>query len=286
MGILLVKWTSTKAQTLIEALKEGFPESSNGARRSWLIQERVYVNSKVASHTGFRVEKGQEIFIGKKKVFIDEGIEILYEDDSMVAVYKPAGILSVATDYSIEENVHSYLKRRFKKRRVFPVHRLDREASGVMIFAYTELAQQRLKKRFETHDLKRQYIAVVEGSLTPKQGTWESYLFEDESYYVRSVSDPSIGERAITHYKVIKTTKNACTLLVTLETGKKNQIRVHCSEAGHPILGDKKYGSSLDQPGRIGLHAFQLQIKHPKNEKLMIFEKKPPVSFTKYLPRK
>jgi 23S rRNA pseudouridine1911/1915/1917 synthase len=281
-----MEWTNTKAQSLLEALQEGFPESSNNTRRSWLEERRVTVSRKVASHPKFLVQPGQKIAVGKRKIYMEEGVEILYEDDHMVALYKPSGILSVATDYDMDENVHSFLKKRFNKRRVYPVHRLDREASGVMVFAYSDKAQQALKKQFEEHSLQRQYIAVVEGDLQPTKGMWQSYLYEDESYYVRSVSDPSLGELATTHYKVIKRVKNTSTLLVTLETGKKNQIRVHCKEAGHPILGDKKYGSSLEQGGRVALHAYKLAIEHPILKKPMNFEREAPFAFSRYLPKK
>ncbi len=281
-----MEWTNTKAQTLLEALKEGFPESSNNTRRSWLGNRRVTVSKKVASHPKFLVQPGQKIAIGKRKIYMEEGVEIIYEDGHMVALYKPSGILSVATDFDVEDNVHSYLKKRFNKKRVYPVHRLDREASGVMVFAYSDKAKHALKKQFEEHSLQRQYIAVVEGELQPTKGMWQSYLYEDESYYVRSISDPSLGELATTHYKVIKRVKNTSTLLVTLETGKKNQIRAHCKEAGHPILGDRKYGSSLEQAGRVALHAYKLGIEHPILKKPMIFEREAPPAFIKYLPKK
>ncbi len=277
-------WTNTKAQTLLEALKEGFPDSSNNTRRSWLSDQRITVGKKVTANAKYIVQPGQKIFLGKRKLYMQEGIEVLYEDDHMVALYKPAGILSVATNFDVTENVHSYLKKRYNKRKVYPVHRLDREASGVMVFAYTDAAQYQLKKQFEEHSILRQYLAIVEGDLQPTQGTWQSYLFEDGAYYVRSVSDPALGERAVTHYKVIKRVKNTSSLLVTLETGKKNQIRVHCKEAGHSILGDKKYGSNFELEGRIALHAYKLGLEHPILKKPMMFERAAPDEFTKYLP--
>lgn len=278
-------WTNTKAQPLLEALKECFPDSSNNTLRSWIDDRRIMVGRKPGFSTKQIVQPGQKIELGKKKHFMEEGIEVIYEDDQLVALYKPSGILSVATDYDVTNNVHSFLKKRFHNRRVYPVHRLDREASGVMVFAYTDAAQYHLKKQFEDHSISRQYIAVVEGELELSQGTWQSYLYEDGAYYVRSVSDPNLGELATTHYKVIKRKSGTSTLLVTLETGKKNQIRVHCKEAGHPILGDKKYGSALEQAGRIALHAYKLGIQHPTLEKPMMFERTAPEAFLKYLPK-
>lgn len=279
-----MEWTNTKAQSLLEALKEGFPDSSTNTLRSWVKDLRITVGKKPGFNVQQIVQPGQKIALGKRKVYMEEGIEILYEDDHMIALYKPSGVLSVATDYDVTNNVHSFLKKRFNNRRVYPVHRLDREASGVMVFAYSDKAQYELKKQFEEHSILRQYIAIVEGELEPKQGTWQTHLYEDGAYYVRSVSDPSLGELATTHYKVIKRYKNTSSLLVTLETGKKNQIRVHCKEAGHPILGDKKYGSSLEQAGRIALHAYKLGIEHPILKKPMTFEKAAPSVFSRYLP--
>ena len=199
-----MEWTNTKAQPLLEALKEGFPDSSNNTRRSWISDRRITVTRRVVSHPQLLVQPGQKITIGKKTIYMEEGVEILYEDDHIVALYKPAGILSVATDYDLLENVHSYLKKRFNKRRVYPVHRLDIEASGIMIFTYSDKAQYALKRQFEEHSIQRQYIAVVEGDLEQTKGTWQSYLYEDGAYYVRSVTDPTLGELATTHYKVIK----------------------------------------------------------------------------------
>jgi tRNA pseudouridine32 synthase/23S rRNA pseudouridine746 synthase/23S rRNA pseudouridine1911/1915/1917 synthase len=279
-----MEWTNTKVQPLLEALKEGFPDSSTNNLRSWIKDQRISVGKKVTSNTKYMVQPGQKISLGKRKLYMQEGIEILYEDDHMVALYKPAGILSVATDYDVLENVHTYLKKRFNRRKVYPVHRLDREASGVMVFAYSDAAQYQLKKQFEEHSILRQYIAIVEGDLQPTQSTWQSYLYEDGAYYVRSVSDPALGERAVTHYKVIKRYKNTSSLLVTLETGKKNQIRVHCKEAGHSILGDQKYGSTLELDGRIALHAYKLGLEHPILKKPMMFQRDAPPEFTKYLP--
>lgn len=279
-----MQWTNTKTQPLLEALKEGFPESSVNTLRSWLTDQRITINQKTVSHAKQMVYPGEIILLGKRKIYMDEGIEILYEDKHVIVLYKPAGILSVATDYNLVQNVHSYLKERLD-RRVFPVHRLDREASGVMVFAYSEEAQKALKTQFEEHSILRNYIAVVEGELKPSQGTWQSYLYEDGNYVVRSISNKEMGEKATTHYKVIQYTKKTTTLLVSLETGRKNQIRVHCSEAGHSILGDKKYKSTVKFEGRIALHAYKLGFEHPILKKPMTFEKAPPKDFAPYLPQ-
>ncbi len=278
-----MQWTNTKTQPLLEALKEGFPESSSNTLRSWIADQRITINEKTVSHAKQMVYPGETILLGKRKIYMEEGIEILYEDKHLIVLCKPAGILSVATEHDLFQNVHTYLKERLD-RRVFPVHRLDREASGVMVFAYTEEAQKHLKKQFEEHSILRNYIAVVEGELKPSQGTWQSYLYEDGNFFVRSIVNTTLGEKATTHYKVIQYGKKTTTLLITLETGRKNQIRVHCSEAGHPILGDKKYKATTKFEGRVALHACKLGFQHPILEKPMCFEKAVSKDFEPYLP--
>jgi tRNA pseudouridine32 synthase/23S rRNA pseudouridine746 synthase/23S rRNA pseudouridine1911/1915/1917 synthase len=277
-------WKNTKTQPLLEALKEGFPESSTNTLRSWIADQRITIHEKTVSHAKQMVYPGEMILLGKRKIYMEEGIEILYEDKQIIVLHKPAGILSVATDHDLVQNVHSYLKQRLD-RKVFPVHRIDRDASGVMVFAYTEEAQKLLKEQFEEHSILRSYIAVVEGELKPSQGTWQSYLYEDGNFFVRSIVNTDMGQKAITHYKVLQYGKKTTTLLVSLETGRKNQIRVHCSEAGHPILGDKKYKSKAKFESRVALHAYKLGFEHPIFKKPMVFEKTASREFAPYLPQ-
>jgi tRNA pseudouridine32 synthase/23S rRNA pseudouridine746 synthase/23S rRNA pseudouridine1911/1915/1917 synthase len=224
-----------------------------------------------------KVKKGCKIVLTSKKQFINYSIEILYEDRHIVVVHKPEGILSVGTDYSPYKNVHGFLKRRAGGRNVYPVHRLDRETSGIMMFAYTEHAKEHLKKQFEVHSIQREYMAIVEGVVSEDRGTYKSFLVEDESYFVRSTRMG--GKEAITHYSVMQRNKHHTMLKLILETGKKNQIRVHCSEAGHPVVGDEKYGSVCTKAPRVYLHAALLGFVHPETEKTVLFERKPSPEF-------
>jgi 23S rRNA pseudouridine1911/1915/1917 synthase len=279
-----MKMKAPKTASLLEILVEIAPDSSKNTLRSWMEEGRIEVSGKVIKNGKHLVKTGQEIVLGKRKQFIQDDIEILYEDDHLVVVYKPPGVLSVATDYDSKYNVHAYLKKRFKGRRVYPVHRLDREASGVMVFAYSKTCQEGLKSQFEEHSILREYIAIVEGDVLQNQGTWQSFLNEDSGYFVRSVPTADKGQLATTHYQVIKKKKGSTALKVTLETGRKNQIRVHCKEAGHPIIGDKKYGAKDDWFGRLALHALKLGFHHPFFEKPMLFERIPDGRFGQYLP--
>jgi tRNA pseudouridine32 synthase/23S rRNA pseudouridine746 synthase/23S rRNA pseudouridine1911/1915/1917 synthase len=122
-------------------------------------------------------------------------------------------------------------------------------------------------------------LAIVQGTPDPSVGSWQSYLYEDDYYHVHSTKDPKKGEKAITHYQVLDAKKDVSLLKLTLETGKKNQIRVHCREAGHPIVGDRKYGSAVNPLRRLGLHAHRLSIKHPITGKQMTFISPVPPEF-------
>ena len=206
----------------------------------------------------------------EKQKFLDHGIELLYEDRFLVVIGKPEGLLSVATPFEVEETVHGVLKK--ERRRAFPVHRLDRETSGVMVMALTPEASQELKTQFHAHSIERKYIAVVLGKLEGS-GTWKCHLLEDKNYYVRP--HPK-GALAITHYRSLKVRAQTTVVELTLETGKKNQIRAQALAAGYPIMGDQKYGDH--HASRLHLHATTLGFDHPITKKRMTFTLPPPFS--------
>jgi tRNA pseudouridine32 synthase/23S rRNA pseudouridine746 synthase/23S rRNA pseudouridine1911/1915/1917 synthase len=248
--------------TLLAALRSLSPDSSNNTLKEWVAQGRVLVNGKAP--TSWEVMPGQEVQVGPRCSFAEEGIKILYEDRYLVVIEKPKGLLSVATLLENELTAQAILSRRAKCK-VFAVHRLDQETSGVMMFVYTARAQEMLKEQFANHTIERVYLGLVKGHLTPSKGTWRSYLEEDDFYFVKSSTN---GQLAITHYEVIKKKGDNSLVKFTLQTGKKNQIRVHASEAGHPIIGDKKYGYS---GGPLCLHAHVLAFFHPFRKKMMRF---------------
>lgn len=278
-----MSWTVTKTQTLLEALQEMSPDSSKTTVRSWLTEGRISVQGKLVKDPRVVVKTDEIVVLGKKRQYLYNGVEILYQDSHLIVIYKPAGLLSVATDLDPLDNLHEHLKRAFKGRTVYPVHRIDREVSGVMVFAFSEEAEYKLKDQFEAHSILREYLAVVEGNLTPEKGSWQSYLMEDGIYYVRSVAEPSRGKLATTHYEVIRQKDGISTLRVTLETGRKNQIRVHSSEAGFSILGDKKYRSKREFNGRIALQSCKLGFQHPILQKPLVFIREPDPEFTPYV---
>lgn len=265
--------------SLLEALTLLFPDSSKTTLRSWIEKGRIFVNDQVARNAKQPILEGEKITLGKKKEFIEGDIELLYEDEHLVVIHKPEGLLSVATDFQKWMTAHSILKRRFHTGRVYPVHRLDRETSGVMLFAYTERARDVLKENFLHHTIEREYFAVVEGTIEGEKGTWQSFLLEDSLYNVRSATRPEEGQLAITHYEVLKRKRSTTALRLILETGRKNQIRVHSKEAGHPVVGDKKYGATADLTGRLCLHAHKLGFVHPISGKSLVFTSPLPASF-------
>ncbi|MBA4416998.1 MAG: RNA pseudouridine synthase [Syntrophus sp. (in: bacteria)] len=211
------------------------------------------------------------------------GLTILHEDRDVIVIDKSSGLLTVKALYEKQETVHQiltdYIRRGSAKstKQLFVVHRLDRETSGVLVFAKSNKAKEHLKEQWGT--VEKKYLAVVHGILAEKSGTISSYLAENDDYEVSSVNDPDKGKLAITRYKVIKESKRFSLLEIDLLTGKKNQIRVHFFEKGHPIVNDDKYSDKGKVGGRLALHSQYLTFNHPHSGKRLTFEAKAPVYF-------
>ena len=205
----------------------------------------------------------------------DPRLKILYEDENFIAADKPAGLLSVM-DASKEETMYQivshYVKSKNRKQKIFVLHRLDRETSGVLLFSKNEKLKYQLQADWNSYVKTRSYIAIIEGTIKQEEGTITSYLTESKNYYVHSTKQGKDAKLAITHYKKIKEEKGYTWLNVTLETGRKNQIRVHMKELGHPIAGDKKYGAKTNPFKRLALHANLLEFTLPKQEKKIRIE--------------
>ena len=199
---------------------------------------------------------------------LPSGLEIVHEDDAIFIVNKPAGLLTMATDSEKARTAYAFLMAYVRERapmrdaRVFIVHRLDRETSGLLIFARTEAAQRSLQEDWKA--VTKKYLAVVEGIPAPAQGTLRSTLVESDTLQVHSAHpDRPDAKVAITHYRTLRTGVRTALLELTLDTGRKNQLRVQLSEAGHPIVGDDKYGAKTDPARRLALHAAELRLQHP-----------------------
>lgn len=274
-----MKFNAEHEGKLLELLQEKHPDSSNRTLRSWIEEGRVLVNDRPAKQAGQLITLGQPIELTPKKKFLAQEIQVLYDDPHVVVIHKPEGLLSVATDFDEEATAHAVLKDYYYPRKIFVVHRLDQDTSGVMLFALKEETGKAFETMFAAHSVTRNYCAIVEGHFKEEQGSWRSYLYEDAYYFVRSTSDPEKGKLAITHYEVIGTSKRYSMLNLTLETGKKNQIRVHCSEAGHPVVGDKKYKSETNTIRRLCLHAYSLSFEHPATGKIVTIKSPVPEKF-------
>lgn len=248
---------------LLERLELEFPDSSKSNLKKWLKAGRIEVDGKKVVEPHMEVTEEATIRLKEKQKFLDLDIEVLYEDRDIIVVNKPEGVLSVATAFQSEETVHGVLKKEY--RRAFPVHRLDRETSGVMVIALTDEGREGLKDQFKLHTIYREYRAIVRGKLEGS-GIWKCCLLEDQNYFVRP--HPK-GDLAITHYTVLETRGKTTRIQFILETGKKNQIRAKSLAAGFPILGDQKYGDSSS--GRLHLHAYGLDFIHPTTKKKMSF---------------
>ena len=218
---------------------------------------------------------------------LPRGLEIIYEDRDILVVDKPAGLLTVGTETNNFKTVSYILtdyvrKGYFKSRnRIFVVHRLDQWTSGVLIFAKSEEVMSRLKARWK--DTEKKYIAVVHGHLDQKEGIVTSYLAEDKAHAVYSTTDATKGKLAQTAYKTLKETRRFSLLEIHLLTGRKNQIRVHMADEGHPVVGDRKYGKIKDGYERLALHSKSISFKHPTSGEPMTFETKVPNYFNKLI---
>lgn len=274
-----------EASALLDVLKTLYPDSSMTTLRDWIKKGRVTVDGLVVKIPSTPVAPKQKVELQAQafRVEILSTCKILYEDNDLVVVEKKAGSLSVATKYQTENTVHEELKTRYKPNRVFVIHRLDQGTSGVMLFARNQKSFENLKKQLEKRTMHREYVAIVKGVVEEREGTWKSYLYEDPSYQVRTTDDPEEGEEAITHFKILASKNPFSVLHAKLETGKKNQIRVHCQEAGIPILGDERYGGDMKAAKRLMLHAFLLEFVHPSTGKKMSFNSSIPPSFTYFV---
>lgn len=277
--INLKNYKISEKTTLFEALKKIYPDSSNNTIRNFLAKRRIYVDSLLETNPKKIVDKDQIIAIYPIIKKIPFGIEIIFEDKDLLVINKPDGLLSVPLDEEKTENALSVLRTHFDTKNIFAVHRIDKQTSGVMVFAKTLPATEKLNEMFKKHELKREYLAIVEGHLKENKGTWKSYLSENSEYYVRSVKDENEGKIAITHFSVIRRSKNFTYLKLNLETGKKHQIRVHCKDAGHPILGDKRYSSLKSPISRMCLHSCLLEFLHPITGKKLSFSSPVPKRF-------
>ena len=220
---------------------------------------------------------------GPSTKFLPRGLDIIYEDRDILVVDKPPGLLTMATDRDNTQTAYfiltDYIRKGYSKsrKRIFIVHRLDRETSGILIFAKSREAKLCLQDHWK--ETKKKYLAVVHGRCDRKSETITTYLAENKAQFVYSTSDATKGKLSRTAYKVLKQTKDFALLEVDLLTGRKNQIRVHLAGIGHAVVGDEKYGKGDRGHARLALHARSISFKHPFSGRQLTFETKVPEYF-------
>lgn len=274
-----MKYSLDTPMKALEAIKKLYPDSSRRTLQNWIKAGRFAIDGKPILRDNEEFQAGQVVSAKANcKPQLIPGLKVLYEDRYLVAIDKPMGLLSVPLDDGHSKHALGMLRDHYQTDQIYPVHRIDRETSGCLLFARGKEAEGKLKDLFERHDLKRIYFAIVEGRMQKKEGTWESRLLELESLQVVESEE---GRIAITHYTVLKHSPKYTYLRLQLETGRKHQIRVHCSAAGHPVLGDARYGSGEDPIRRMCLHARHLELTHPFTGKLLKIESPLPAAFKK-----
>ncbi len=276
--------------SLLESAGVLVPGASNRTLRQLLRHGRVRLNGAVCRIGSRHVMPGDvvEVVAHGDAHSPGRGLKILFEDKDILIVEKPAGLLTVATEHERERTVFACLRQHIRQRdsrqKLFIVHRLDKFASGVLVFAKSPEVQAKLRALFAGHNIKRKYWAIVEGRVARPRGTVRSFLAENRAQRMYPVGDRSAGKEAITHYRVLRRFPQLTAMEITLETGRKNQIRVHMAELGHPIVGDRAYGSKTDPLGRLGLHAFLLGFSHPTLCTPVLYRAGTPPEFARYIP--
>ncbi|MCM1330781.1 MAG: RluA family pseudouridine synthase [Ruminococcus sp.] len=264
---------------LLEFLINSQPAKPRGKVKSEMEHGLATVDGKPVTKYNYPLKAGQTVTVGtytpKFEKAAPKGLDIIFEDDELLAVNKPAGMLAIANEKERDMTAYhlamEYVRSRNSHNRVFVVHRLDRDTSGVLIFAKNEAIKHALQDSWETAAKLRAYTAVTEGTPNPPEGRIENYLRETETHlvYPAKMGD---GKRAVTNYTVRKSGETYALVDVNIETGRKNQIRVHMSGMGCPVAGDKKYGAATNPVHRLCLHANRLVIVHPHTEEEMVFD--------------
>jgi len=272
-------------QELLTFLYDNLKDLKEKKIKSILTNKKILVDNKVITQYNYVLKPKQVITIdinGGKHFLDKHHIELLYEDEKLIVINKPSGLLSIANEQEKENTAHKimmqYVRLSNPKDRIFIVHRLDKETSGIMMFTKDENFKHKLQENWDKVVLFRGYIAIVDGILKIKEDTIKNYLIEDKNYTMHSTNSNK-GDLAITKYSVVKEMNNISLIKLELKTGRKNQIRVHMQELGHPIIGDKKYGSKRNLIKRLGLHAYKLVFIHPITNKKMEFETDIPKQF-------
>lgn len=278
--------TVAEPAQLMAFLIAQLPHKNRNNIKSLLSNKQVLIDGKVYTQFNHPLQPGQVVTVAANRapeISQYRGLTILHEDQFLIVINKQAGLLSMATNKERDKTAYGilsdYVKKENPKNKMFIIHRLDRETSGVMMFARSEKVQKLMQESWNDTTKQRTYVALVEGTPEPPTGTISSYLRESKALIVYSSQNPDTGQLSVTNYTVVKANEDFALLELELETGRKNQIRVHMQDIGHPIVGDSKYGAASNPIGRLGLHAERLAFEHPITGEQLQFSAPIPKSF-------
>ena len=270
---------------LLDFLFETHPGQSKNSVKSLLTNHHVTIEGSPVSQYNLKLFPGDTVIIYKQpqRKVVRSKLPIIYEDDHIIVINKPSGLLSIASDNEKRSTAYrilsDYVQQKDKHNRVFVVHRLDEDTSGVLMIAKDKVTQEKYQDNWNDLVSKRGYYAIVDGILNKKQGTITSYLKKNAQNLIYSSKKAGDGQYSVTHYKVIKEKGDYSMLDVNIDSGRKNQIRVHLGDIGHNVVGDDKYGKPTNPLKRLGLHAYELDIKDPYTGKVMKFRAPIPKEF-------
>lgn len=273
---------------LLEFLIGAMPQRKRTAIKNLLSYNQIAVNGIPTTQFDMALKAGDEVkanLTREFRVFYNRRLKLVYEDDDIIVVNKGYGLLSMGTDKIKEGTAYSilreYLKWQDPRNKLFIVHRLDRDTSGLMVFAKSQEAKDKLQHNWNNMVIARKYLAVVEGRPESEEGEVRSYLAENSRFEVYSTDKPEEGQLAVTRYRTLRSRNGYSLMEVSLDTGRKNQIRVHMKDLGHPIAGDRRYGAKSSPIHRMALHAQTLRFIHPMTRKDMNFSTPVPASFAR-----
>jgi len=274
---------------LLEFLFSKFPKLSRNAVKSILSGHYVAVNGAPVSQFNLKLSKDDVVIVSKQRISKKnrQDLPIIFENDEFIVINKPSGLLTVPSDNekgrTAYRMVNDYVQQKDKHNRVFVVHRLDEDTSGVLMFAKNSKIKDILQKNWADIVLERGYYAVVEGKMEKHEATLTNYLKENALNLMYVTQDKASGKKCVTHYKVIKSNSEYSLLDINIDTGRKNQIRVQLGHIGHHVVGDDKYGEPKDPLKRLGLHAYKLKFIHPVTNKIFEFKTEMPKEFAKII---
>jgi 23S rRNA pseudouridine1911/1915/1917 synthase len=288
-------YTVESNQELLAFLFSQCPEVKKTRVRQWLKLGQVQVNGRSSTRFDHPLEPGDLVTIRAKEdakadSLLPATMRVVFEDADIIVIEKPERLLSMASATESEKTAYAFLTNYVRRgdpksrERVWIVHRLDRDTSGLMVFAKTERSKQVLQENW--YKTQKRYLAIVEGSPPADEGLLDSHLDENGPFRVYSAPKSPRTRHAVTRYRVLERMAETSLIEMSLETGRRNQIRVHLADVGCPIVGDEKYGAATDPVRRLALHSSSLELNHPRSGELLSFDSPLPHKLSRLVRRK